>query len=744
MADLKTSIIIRAVDKITAPVRRITAATGRLTDTVRRATRPARELTGRQRELRRAVVAATGQIVKQTLSLGGLARAAAVATGRFTRQHFTLNRLLWTLGGLASGVYAFKRTFVDTAASFERYRTILESVEGSSEKARASMDWISDFAVKTPFELEQVNEAFVRLRTYGMDPTKGLLRDLGDASSAMGKPLMQAVEAIADAVTGENERLKEFGIKARAVEGGKFRYEYTVDGETRFAEALADDRAQIQQVLRGIFADRGFTGSMEKQSKIWEGMVSNLLDQWTRFQQMVMQSGAFDYLKGRLRALLDTIDRMAADGSLQRIAELVSEKLVSAFQAAERAVKALWPWVVRIGKALAWAADAVGGWDRLAVAVAGVYAAVKLGAVKSLTGGIGELFPAAPAVAAPGTGMLAGAMGKLAGFSGVIKGLAVTLGVLTIKFWLIAAVVAIVVAAIYKYWEPIKAFLSGVWAGFTEALQPVYEALKPFFAAFGEWIQPLITWFRDLFVPVNASAEELAGFAAAGKAVGQAIGGLILNIGNFIIGLIKLPYEIGKAAGAVGSALVSAIGDGIEAAAEAMLGPLKWVLDKARALLPSSDARVGPLSNLTASGASILETMGLGVLRAGPRGLQRPLARALGTAAAGLALSLPVTPALAAAAPPPALAAATPPPALAAATPPPALAAATPPPALAAATPAGPTAAAGAAIDNSIHIQQLTIQQQPGEDAGDLAERVLREIEHRRRVSSREALHDEL
>ena len=698
MADLKTSIFIRAVDKLTAPVKKITAATGRLTDTVRRAARPTRVLAERQRDLGRRVAGATRRIMKQALSLKGLARAGR-ATG-------------WVLGGLGAAVYAFKRTFIDTAAEFEQFETQLQTIEGSSEKARESLKWIESFGSKTPFEIREVTEAFVRLRSYGLDPTDGLLRTLGDTSAAMGKPLIQAVEAIADAVTGENERLKELtGIKGRAIKGGKIQYEYTVDGETKFVEVLANDRAAIQQTLLGIM-DRKFGGGMDLLSTKFMGVVSNLMDKWTIFVKMVMQSGAFEFITQRLSALLDTINRMDADGSLQEIAEMVGEKILFALKETTKAIERAWPWVVRIGKALAWAADAVGGWDRLAVAVAGVYAAVKLGAVKSLTGGIGELFPAAPAVAAPGTGMLAGAMGKLAGFSGVIKGLAVTLGVLTIKFWLIAAVVAIVVAAIYKYWEPIKAFLSGVWAGFTEALQPVYEALKPFFAAFGEWIQPLITWFRDLFVPVNASAEELAGFAAAGKAVGQAIGGLILNIGDFIIGLIKLPYEIGKAAGAVGSALVSAIGDGIEAAAEAMLGPLKWVLDKARALLPSSDARAGPLSNLTASGASILETMGLGVLRAGPRGLQRPLARALGTAAAGLALSLPVTPALAAAAPPPA--------------------------------PAGPTAAAGAAIDNSIHIQQLTIQQQPGEDAGDLAERVLREIEHRRRVSSREALHDEL
>lgn len=60
--------------------------------------------------------------------------------------------------------------------------------------------------------------------------------------------------------------------------------------------------------------------------------------------------------------------------------------------------------------------------------------------------------------------------------------------------------------------------------------------------------------------------------------------------------------------------------------------------------------------------------------------------------------------------------------------------------------PLGGLSAAGGdtTIDNSSHIGQLVIQQQPGEDAGDLAERVIREIEHRLRESSRKALYDAL
>lgn len=112
---------------------------------------------------------------------------------------------------------------------------------------------------------------------------------------------------------------------------------------------------------------------------------------------------------------------------------------------------------------------------------------------------------------------------------------------------------------------------------------------------------------------------------------------------------------------------------------------------------------------------------------------QRSLAKAIGTAAAGLALTLPA-PAGTSGAPlerapvlPPVTAGAAP------------LSGLTLPPYAASAG-----AMPGASIDQGIHIQQLTIQQQPGEDARELAERVIREIEYRRQVRSREALYDEL
>jgi phage tail tape-measure protein len=98
------------------------------------------------------------------------------------------------LGGLAKSV-------VDVSADFEGFQASLETIEGSSDKAKKSLDWIADFATKTPYEMAELTRAFIKLKNAGLDPTDGSLETLGDTASAMNVPLNQAVEAMTDAMT---------------------------------------------------------------------------------------------------------------------------------------------------------------------------------------------------------------------------------------------------------------------------------------------------------------------------------------------------------------------------------------------------------------------------------------------------------------------------------------------------------------------------------------------------------------
>ncbi|WP_246105280.1 tape measure protein, partial [Rhodoligotrophos appendicifer] len=307
--------------------------------------------------------------------------------------------------------YLFKNQFVDTAAEFETFRTVLETIEGSSAAASKSMAWISDFAAKTPYELAQVTDAFVKLRAYGMDPTDGLLTTLGDTASAMGKPLMSAVEAIADAMTGENERLKEFGIRATK-SGDKITYEYMQNGKTMTASAKASSREQILAVLSAILNPK-YAGAMDKQSRTWKGMISNMSDQWSRFTNMTMDAGLFDFLRGKLEGLLAAVNRMADNGSLQKWADRLGGALTRAFTAIADAVPRIATVVQDVAKRMQPFADFVGGWGPL---LAGVAAAIVggpiLAALATLTGAVITL---GAALLATPVGWVIGAVAIIAG-----------------------------------------------------------------------------------------------------------------------------------------------------------------------------------------------------------------------------------------------------------------------------------------------------------------------------------------
>lgn len=221
----------------------------------------------------------------------------------------------------AGASLALAKGVIQTSAEFEKYQATLETIEASSDKAKAALNWASDFAAKTPYELAEVTEAFVRLRAYGLDPLDGTMLAVGDATSAMGKSLMQGVEAIADAATGEFERLKEFGYVSK-VAGDQVTFNWQQNGK-QMSKTVKKTGKDISAFLKESFGSR-FQGAMMRQSKTWNGMMSNLSDAWDRFKLKIGQAGFFDAARARLGRFLDRLGALDADGTLNRAAAAFS------------------------------------------------------------------------------------------------------------------------------------------------------------------------------------------------------------------------------------------------------------------------------------------------------------------------------------------------------------------------------------------------------------------------------------
>ncbi len=224
----------------------------------------------------------------------------------------------------------FTKSIIKTADTFEKLKLTLGNIEGSMNKARDSFAWIQDFAAKTPYQLEEVTSAFVKMRTYGIDPLRdNTLKVVGDVAAAfqgMGKTIDDVVEALADAQTGEFERLKEFGIKA-SKQGEQVILRYA-DAHGQVVEKIVQNNEEIiRSTLLSIWNDK-YGGQMDKLSGTWSQMMSNLQDNWTRFKQLIAESGFFDYMKNNLKSILDWSNKLFETGKAQKWANVIGKSFI--------------------------------------------------------------------------------------------------------------------------------------------------------------------------------------------------------------------------------------------------------------------------------------------------------------------------------------------------------------------------------------------------------------------------------
>jgi phage tail tape-measure protein len=170
-----------------------------------------------------------------------------------------LHTALLGLAGIG-GIGYLAKSLIDVNAEFQTIKSSLKTVTGGTKEAAKAFELIEKFATTTPFDLQQVTQSFIKLKALGLDPSEAALRSYGNTASAMGKSMDQMIEAVADASTGEFERLKEFGIKAAKA---KDEVTFTFQG---VAKTIKNNSAEIQQYLMDI-GNVQFGGAMSDQMK---------------------------------------------------------------------------------------------------------------------------------------------------------------------------------------------------------------------------------------------------------------------------------------------------------------------------------------------------------------------------------------------------------------------------------------------------------------------------------------------
>jgi hypothetical protein len=514
MADRQVDVTISAIDRLTAPVEQMRASLAKLTAPVRSVASAverlggatgATALAGRFKQLGGSVSEVTGKVVSL---LGSVAALSGVSLGA---------------GLLAGGAVA--KSFVTTNAEFEQFLTSLTTLTGSSEKAKEAMGWVSEFATKTPYELSEVTSAFVKLRSYGVDARDGTLEKLGDMASSMAKPLDQAVEAFADAMTGEMERLKEFGIKSETKGDIVSMMFVDKDGRERVFQAAKKDTKAMQKALLAIVDAKGFAGGMAAQSLTFNGIVSNLKDSWSGFLRAIGDAGAFDFLKAKLSELLDRVNELSKNGTLQTWAKNISDALINLWVVAEAKIfsvdwGAAWDgFAASVSTAIDRInafVDFVGGWENALLVVVGVMNAGLIASLVGLGVQLAAMLPAIIGFAATLTGTLVSAL--------VAVSSAILLNPIGLAITAIVVAVGALAYAIYAHWEPLSAFVSQLWTDITG------------------YFETALSWFDGLDLGSAGTrivSSLLDGIRSAWAGLMNWVSGAVGKLGNMLPGFVR-------------------------------------------------------------------------------------------------------------------------------------------------------------------------------------------------------------
>ena len=235
-------------------------------------------------------------------------RAGNSVDGAFGGMATSAMRLLAPLASAVSAFEALGKA-VEVQRQFDVLNAGLITATGSSAKAAVAFDALQKFAAQTPYSLDQAVDGFTKLVNLGLTPSEAALNSYGNTAAAMGKDLNQMIEAVADAATGEFERLKEFGITS-SQQGNKV--SLTFRGVTT---TIGKNAKEIEGYLLNL-GNTDFAGAMDQRAKTLDGAISNLGDTWDTTFRLINERGLGDLMKESVdiaaTALQDLNDSLAS------------------------------------------------------------------------------------------------------------------------------------------------------------------------------------------------------------------------------------------------------------------------------------------------------------------------------------------------------------------------------------------------------------------------------------------------
>lgn len=216
------------------------------------------------------------KLAKVQRGLAGVHKSSALARkslGSITRTAVSVgNALVVASTALtAFATAAAVRSIINVTTEMEGFRAQLTTYLGDQKLANAELERLGKLANSLPQDIGDLTQAFTVFTRFGLNTSNEAMTAFANIASANSKSIVQFAEAVADSLTGEFERLKEFGIKV-SNENGKLIARIGED-----TVAVATSASELTKQLTALGEEGGrFAGAAEAQANTLSTALSNL------------------------------------------------------------------------------------------------------------------------------------------------------------------------------------------------------------------------------------------------------------------------------------------------------------------------------------------------------------------------------------------------------------------------------------------------------------------------------------
>jgi hypothetical protein len=184
-----------------------------------------------------------------------------------------------------AGVVGALGAIIRATGLFQKFGAVLTNTFGSRSAAQKAIREVTDLADELNIPADQIIGSYVKLVNRGIKPTMSEMTKLLDLAASQGKSLDDLAEGALDAATGEFERLKEFGIRAKS-QGDQV--ELSFKGQTT---TVAKTQDAILGVLLGYGDLAGVQGAAAATSDNLAAKQEKLTGVFNRFLANIGQGG---------------------------------------------------------------------------------------------------------------------------------------------------------------------------------------------------------------------------------------------------------------------------------------------------------------------------------------------------------------------------------------------------------------------------------------------------------------------